>query len=108
VPRWLLAAVIGKDLWLTTGFLVGLLFTVRLTITPNACGKLSTFGQFALVGAVLLTPELEAARLGRLADLLVAAVAILTVVATVVYTAVGLRALADAELAGPVTQTETD
>ena len=62
LSNWIVVAVIGKDLWVTLGFLVVYLVTDRFVVRPSIAGKASTFAQLLMVVLVLLSPEFN--RLG--------------------------------------------
>lgn len=78
LPAWLAALVIGRDLLILSGALALRLFIGRYRVEPLLIGKLATFVQLVLGGAVLiqlsLVPELEP----LLGPLLLATAAIVT------------------------------
>jgi len=59
LPKWLVVAVIAKDLWATIGFIVVFLVTDRICDRPTRTGKASTIVQLTMVTVVLLSPELN-------------------------------------------------
>ena len=59
LPKWLVVAVIAKDLWATIGFIVAYLVTDRLCDRPTRTGKMSTTMQLVMVTVVLLSPEMS-------------------------------------------------
>jgi cardiolipin synthase len=93
LPNWVVVAVVGKDLWVIAGTIVVYLVTDRLHVQPTFAGKACTFGQFVLVGYTLLAPDLDRLLegLGRWGILAAGwAVAILSVLAIISYTRLGL------------------
>lgn len=59
LPPWVAVIVIGKDLWVMTGFVVVYLVTDTFRIRPTWCGKSSTLGQLVMVACVLAAPDME-------------------------------------------------
>lgn len=59
LPKWLVVAVVAKDLWAIIGFVVVYLVTDRLCDTATRTGKSSTAAQLAMVTVVLLSPEIN-------------------------------------------------
>ncbi len=59
LPKWLVVAVIAKDLWATIGFVVVYMVTDRICDRPTRTGKFSTSMQLIMVTVVLLSPELN-------------------------------------------------
>ena len=59
LPKWLVVAVIAKDLWATIGFIVAYVVTDRICDRPTRTGKISTTMQFTMVTIVLLSPEIS-------------------------------------------------
>lgn len=93
IPSWVVVAVVGKDLWVLLGFVVVYLVTDRFRVHPTWAGKFATFGQLVMVIAVLVGPDLDrvAAPFGAwLAQTLMVAVAILSILAVISYTRLGL------------------
>jgi len=93
LPSWVVVCVVGKDLWVTIGFVVIYLVTDRLRTQPTVEGKAATFGQLIMVGFVLIAPELN--RLGGdagtwAANIMSWCVAALCVLAVMSYTRRGL------------------
>ncbi|MHC4563786.1 MAG: CDP-alcohol phosphatidyltransferase family protein [Planctomycetota bacterium] len=94
LPRWLVVAVVGKDLWVVVGFIVMFLATDRFRNRPDLTGKACTFGQVLLVGFTLLAPDLNLLlpKLGnRIVLGLAGVVTGLCVLAGISYTRYGLR-----------------
>lgn len=100
ISNWVVVAIIGKDLWVIIGFLVVYLVTDRFRIEPSLIGKAATFGQLAMVGLVLVAPDLNGVsdelgtKLAAGAGWIVAA---LSVAAGVGYTRLGLRFVAEGQ-----------
>jgi len=59
LPSWLVVAVVGKDLWVTIGFLVIFMVTDKFRNLSVFWGKVSTLGQSMLIGLTLLAPEIN-------------------------------------------------
>ncbi|MBN1457787.1 MAG: CDP-alcohol phosphatidyltransferase family protein [Sedimentisphaerales bacterium] len=59
LPSWVVVLIIGKDLFLMTGFITLFLFTSDLRIIPAVMGKTSTFLQLTMVIAILIAPEVS-------------------------------------------------
>ena len=59
LPSWVVVLIIGKDLFLMTGFITLILFTSDLRIIPAVMGKTSTFLQLSMVIAILIAPEVS-------------------------------------------------
>ena len=59
LPSWVVVLIIGKDLFLMTGFITLFLFTSDLRIIPAVMGKTSTFLQLSMVIAILIAPEVS-------------------------------------------------
>lgn len=59
LPTWIVAAVIGKDVWVVLGFFVVYMVTNRFFIKPTIAGKSSTFCQLVMVLAVLAAPDIN-------------------------------------------------
>jgi len=99
LPNWVVVAVVGKDLWVVTGFLVVFLVTGQVRIQPVRVGKLCTAVQLAMVAGVLASPEINA--LGHQAGTKLAtglgwAVLVLCVLSVAAYTRLGVAFLAEA------------
>ncbi len=100
LPQWVAVMVIGKDLWVLVGFLVVFVLTGNTRARPNRFGKACTAAQLAMVAAILLAPDLN--RLGvnagyRFARALWWLVSILSGLAVVSYTRLGLALIARAD-----------
>jgi cardiolipin synthase len=54
IPKWVTVIVISKDLIVITGSLILYFVTNKLTVEPTLLGKVSSAGQFILIGLVLL------------------------------------------------------
>lgn len=97
LPSWVVVAVVGKDLWVVIGFLVVYLVTDQFVVRPSVWGKAATLAQLVMVVAVLAAPELNAldvvdGALGTgVARWMMVAVAVLSVLAALSYTRMGLR-----------------
>jgi len=59
LPKWIVVAVVAKDLWVTIGFIVVFLVTDRFRNKTTRTGKASTTAQIVMVALVLLAPELD-------------------------------------------------
>lgn len=93
LPNWVVVAVVGKDLWVVIGVVVVYLVTDRLRVLPTRAGKLSTLVQCVMVGWTLLAPDIERAlpQVGWWGvQITSAAVAVLSVLAIISYTRLGL------------------
>jgi cardiolipin synthase len=100
IPNWVVVAVVGKDLWVTIGFMVTYLVTDRFLIHATVFGKISTIGQVALVLAVITAPDFDVLHhdLGKwMAHILDYVVAALSIAAVVSYTRLGLRFIAQGQ-----------
>jgi cardiolipin synthase len=94
LPNWVVVAVVGKDLWVIAGTIVVYLVTDRLRVQPTRAGKVCTFGQMIMVGYTLLAPDFDRLLdgLGQSGVLVTGwAVAVLSVLAIISYTRLGLR-----------------
>lgn len=105
VPDWLVVLVVGKDVWLVSGYLVIRLFQIRLTIHPSVWGKLGTLSQFAFVGVALLTIEMRQLGLPWLPGAVMWVATVATAIAGIDYTRVGAVRMANAQLVSPGAQT---
>lgn len=95
VPGWLLALAIGRDVMLVAGA-VALRSRLReFRIEPLVIGKLSTFLQLVFLGFVL-GQEAGIADVAWVIELLIAAVAVVTLASAAAYVAAGLRLAARA------------
>jgi CDP-diacylglycerol--glycerol-3-phosphate 3-phosphatidyltransferase len=93
LPSWVVVLIIGKDLFLMTGFITLFLFTSDLRIVPAVMGKTSTFLQLSMVIAILIAPEVSGylswwVYFVRILWILTASAAILS---TLIYIRVGKR-----------------
>lgn len=59
LPKWLVVAVVAKDLWVIIGFVVVFLVTDRFRTKPTWTGKASTASQLVMVTMTLLSPEIS-------------------------------------------------
>ena len=59
LPSSVVVLIIGKDLFLMTGFITLFLFTSDVRIVPVVMGKTSTFLQLAMVLSTLIAPEVS-------------------------------------------------
>ncbi|MDD4891388.1 MAG: CDP-alcohol phosphatidyltransferase family protein [Phycisphaerae bacterium] len=98
LPLWLAAVVVGKDLWCVIGYLVIRMMGVEIAVRPAILGKASTFLQLALVGSIVIGPELVRMHLGWSREVLVWLTAIMTTLAGINYSVVAVRRLATAQL----------
>lgn len=95
VPGWLVALAIGRDVMLVAGA-VALRSRLReFRIEPLVIGKLSTFLQLVFLGFVL-GHAAGIADVARVIELLLAAVAVVTLASAAAYVAAGLRLAARA------------
>lgn len=95
VPGWLVALAIGRDVMLVAGVLVLRSRLREFRIEPLVIGKLSTFLQLVLLGFVL-GHAAGVADVGWAIELLVPAVALVTLASAAAYVAAGLRLAAGA------------
>ncbi len=101
LPKWLVVAVVAKDLWVIIGFVVVFLVTDRFRTKPTWTGKASTTSQLVMITMTLLSPEISGLIPGlSLMDRSLgwwvmmgtsAAAATLCVLAVMSYTRLGLR-----------------
>lgn len=93
VPLWVTATVIGRDAVIVLGLLLARLMEAPLAVKPLAVGKASTVVQVGYIALVLLLLSLDLSmpRLEFAAELIVAALAGLSVIA---YGQVWLQAVA--------------
>lgn len=59
VPDWTVVAVVAKDLWLVSGFIILSLIGVRIRVRPNRYGKGCTMSQIIMVTLILAAPDLD-------------------------------------------------
>ena len=59
LPFTIVAIIIGKDLVLSMGYLAFLWICGRVKIVPNTLGKSCTVFQLAMIGSILLAPEVS-------------------------------------------------
>ena len=100
LPNWLVVAIVGKDLYVIVGFIVVYLVTGRFRVRPTIFGKVSTFGQLAMVIATLASPDLNrlSDSMGTVvAEVFFGLVAVLTVLAVISYTRLGLIFVAEGQ-----------
>lgn len=95
VPGWLVLLAIGRDVILVTGAVVLRSRLREFRIEPLVIGKLSTFLQLVFLGFVL-GHEAGIADVAWVIELLVAAVAVVTLASAAAYVAAGLRLAARA------------
>jgi len=117
ISNWVVVVIVGKDLWVILGFIVIYLVTDRFRVHPTGPGKAATFAQLVMVGLFLIGPDLNAlhAKLGTyLATGGSWIVVVLSIVAGIAYTRLGLSFLAeeqrplDSEGENQTTQNERD
>jgi len=97
LPSWVVVATVGKDLWISIGFVVIYLVTDYWRTQPSISGKLSTLAQACMVSATLVAPDMNWVypHVGTyLATRLTYIVAGLCVAAVVSYTRMGLSFIA--------------
>jgi len=93
LPNWVVVAVVGKDLWVITGFVVIFLVTDRFRVRPTIAGKACTGGQQAMVISVLAAPDLNilGGHVGNwIALVMIWVVLGLCIMAVISYTRLGL------------------
>ncbi len=98
LPSWLASAVIGKDLLVLGGFLVGRRLIGRFVIQPRPLGKACTFAVLSLILALLIWPGLPSAR-PEAVRIMTLTVTFLAVAAAADYVRLGLRLVAAARSA---------
>ncbi|MEJ5233148.1 MAG: CDP-alcohol phosphatidyltransferase family protein [Geminicoccaceae bacterium] len=98
VPAWLVALAIGRDVMLVVGAVILRSRLARFRIEPLVIGKISTFLQLVLLGFVL-GGAAGIAEVDRVVELLVVAVAVVTLASAAAYVAAGLRLAASASSA---------
>ena len=59
LPDWVVVLIIGKDLYITLGFVVIYLITSEMKIAPVTMGKACTALQISMVFAILIWPDAE-------------------------------------------------
>lgn len=59
LPPTVVVLIIGKDLFLTIGFIVVYLITTEVRVVPVKVGKAATFLQLLMVAGILLGPEIS-------------------------------------------------
>lgn len=59
LAKWLVVAVVAKDLWAIIGFIVVFLVTDRFCTNPTRTGKASTTSQLVMITITLLSPEIS-------------------------------------------------
>lgn len=97
LPNWAVVAIVGKDLWVVTGFLVVYLVTDKFLVRPTVAGKLCTFGQILMVGCTLIAPDVNRCCTGLgtwIAYAWAWLVLVLCVAAAASYLLLGLRFIA--------------
>lgn len=98
VPEWLVALAVGRDVMLVVGAVILRSRLARFRIEPLVIGKISTFLQLVLLGFVL-GGAAGIAEVDRVVELLVVAVAVVTLASAAAYVAAGLRLAASASSA---------
>jgi len=99
LPGWVVVIIIGKDIYITLGFIVIYLVTSEMKIVPVKAGKACTALQLSMVIAVLIWPEM-----GRLLPsfkyliyFLWILVTVLAIVTVLIYTRNGTQYLNEFE-----------
>ena len=59
LPTTVVVLIIGKDLFLTIGFIIVYLITSQVRIIPARIGKVATVLQLSMVAAILIGPEVS-------------------------------------------------
>jgi len=59
LPDWVVVLIIGKDLYITLGFVVIYLITSEMKIAPVTMGKACTALQLSMVIAILIWPDVS-------------------------------------------------
>lgn len=93
VPRWMVAIVLGRDLYILLAAAICLLWTPLRKFAPSVWGKASTFLQIATVVAWLVRDAYNTAPLRAAAGILMGLAASLAVVSGLDYTIRGARML---------------
>jgi cardiolipin synthase len=98
ISNWVVVVIVGKDLWVILGFIVIYLVTDRFRVHPTGPGKAAAFAQLVMVGLFLIGPDLNAlhpelgTRLARGGSWIVA---VLSLIAGIGYTRLGLSFLVE-------------
>ena len=100
VPRWIVAIVLGRDLYILLAASACLLWTPVRKFPPSVWGKASTFIQISTVVAWLVRDAYNTAPLRAAADTLMWFAAALAVASGLDYTIRGARLLASAHRPG--------
>ncbi|MGO9894707.1 MAG: CDP-alcohol phosphatidyltransferase family protein [Bryobacteraceae bacterium] len=93
VPRWMVAIVLGRDLYILLAALACLLWTPLRKFPPSLWGKASTFMQISTVVAWLVRDAYGTAPLRAAADILMWLAASLALASGIEYTIRGTRLL---------------
>ena len=91
IPRWLVAVVFGRDLWILLLSGIALRFTKFRSLQPSVWGKASTFAQIMTAVGVMAARAYQNDTFGRIADMLVWVVVALAVVSAGNYTVRGIQ-----------------
>ena len=100
ISNWVIVVIVGKDLWVILGFIVIYLVTDRFRVHPITPGKVAACAQLVMVGLFLIGPDLNALYPGlgtRLATVGSWIVVVLSVIAGIGYTKLGLSFLAEGQ-----------
>ena len=79
IPFWLVAVVLGRDLYLLLASLIAMKWTSLREYRPTAAGKLHTAIQILYLVLLLVSEAFGSANLHKLADLLVWPIALLAI-----------------------------
>lgn len=93
LPPTVMVLIIGKDLFLLLGFIMIHLTTGIVHVVPHFTGKLGTFLQSLMIGAILIAPEVSSVFSGWIYVLRILwwSAASVAVLATFVYIRHGMR-----------------
>lgn len=94
VPAWLVAVVMGRDLYLLVASLIAMKWTSLREYRPTMVGKLHTAVQILYVVLLLVSEAFDNANLHKSADLLIWPIAILAIWTGSHYTVRGILRLA--------------
>lgn len=99
LPDVVVVFIIGKDLYITLGFVIIYMITSQMKIVPVRMGKISTMLQMATVLAILVWPDVSGIWLGfkYLVKTLWWSTVAAAVITVVIYTRNGTRYLNEYE-----------
>ncbi|MGP8247113.1 MAG: CDP-alcohol phosphatidyltransferase family protein [Bryobacteraceae bacterium] len=101
VPRWIVAVVLGRDLYIVLAASACLWWTPLRKFPPSVWGKASTFIQISTVVAWLVRDAYNTAPLRAAADILMWLAALLALASGLEYTIRGARLLGAVPRHGP-------